>query len=92
MYEDTTLGLFPKDDPSFAPASFKCGSVTMVRQPITAPNHFEYIWSKPVDNQPCFSITFDKAKSDGKSRVDGSGFNICGDSPRRVERTLEVKY
>lgn len=99
MHQDTTLGNFPlvpaQGPTGTVPDSFYCGNVKMSLNKVTKRANF-YRYESPTavknSNNPCFVITFDKATIAGKSRVEGSGFNICKDSPRRVERTLEVKY
>lgn len=75
-----------------APASFDCGGISLFLD--TAKSDTDYFVYKTSisNNQPCFSIIFNKANTDGFSRVTGSGFNVCTQTPRQVERTLEAKY
>ena len=100
MYEDTYLGKFPVGTTvatgaaTDAPANFYCGDTLMELAPAprSYTDYLVYTFASYVDNQPCFLITFDKTNAASYSRVEGSGSNICGASPRRVERALEVKY
>lgn len=95
MFEDTN-GKFPQvkaGDIFNAPSTFDCGDNKMnLDQSSSVINKYVYkINSLKNSSSSCFSIVFDK--TDPKiSKVQGMGFNICKDSPRRVERTLEVRY
>ena len=73
--------------------TFICSNVLMSLD--TSKSRTDYFVYKPLspkNNQPCFSIIFDKSRADDFSRITGSGFNICTQTPRQVERTLEAKY
>lgn len=98
MYQEM-MGMFLYgSDVSEVPAAFECAGVEMILNPTNSyQDHFEYVQRSPRPNDPCFSILFDKTQAYlpapyNKSRVLGSGKNICTQHPRQVERALEVKY
>jgi Tfp pilus assembly protein PilX len=103
MYEDTNAN-FPLGTTvdqglsTDAKSVLDCGGIDMqldVSKSYT--DHIEYI---PQDstirnsNQPCFSIIFDKTAvlQGGKSIVRARGYSSCAQSPRQVERLLQVTY
>lgn len=91
LYQDQ-LGFFTYGtDASAVPPSFMCGETRMVLDGTSYADHFLYVQDNPSPKDPCFTVLFDKVQYP-KSRVLGAGKNICGPSPRQVERALEVKY
>lgn len=94
MYQDS-IGAFPYvkvGDTFTPPASFTCGKYVMNYDNTRSSNNKYIYFTKSLENSslPCLAIVFDKTGA--KYKVQGMGFNICKDSARRVERTLEVKY
>lgn len=101
MYEDSMLGKFPLGSTvSSVPQTIDCGTVQLALNAaastlVSADNYFQYDVASNLGSAPCLSLIFDKTNASdvpGYSRVFGTGYNICIDSPRRVERSLEVKY
>ena len=108
MYQDAILGNFPYetgDTPSVAPPNtFECGDQTMTldtlvsNQDTSSTNNYRYVPEESLreSTQPCFTISFDKRQAalpeGGYSAVRSSGYSSCAQSPRQVERLLQVTY
>jgi Tfp pilus assembly protein PilX len=93
LQQTVSLDKFPLNTTvNNAPATFACGDTLMTLDATKSFTDYFMYKTNQTNNQPCFSIIFDKANADGLSRVTGSGFNVCTQTPRQVERTLEAKY
>ena len=100
LYQESVLGHFPLNATvntgaaTDVPAGFTCGDVTVELNTATvASNYFEYTMA--TLGSSCFSVVFDKTNAEvggGYSRSVGTGYSICTESPRRGERSLEVKF
>lgn len=100
LYQDTVMGRFPLNATintgaaTDVPPKIECGDINLELNATTVgSNYFEY--NMASQGSSCFSILFDKTNAaviGGKSRIVGTGYSICTESPRRVERSLEVKY
>ncbi len=102
MYQDIALGHFPLDATvntgaqTDVPEKFTCGPTMLyLDQSTLSQNYFEYTVGTNTTNTPCVSIIFDKTRANAVpeySKVTGTGYSVCTNSPRQVQRSLEVKY
>lgn len=95
MYWDT-LGnkQFPRDT-SVAEATpqITCGDNTLSKDAVDSSlNYLVYKENVSDSNQPCFSVTFDKASDPVKDTVSSEGFSTCAATAEQVERGLSVTY
>ncbi len=95
LYQDVVLGLFPlgtqPSDPGTV-SSFTCGDYTLEID--TANSYDDYLiykFSNEDIGTRCLKIIFDKTLTTDNV-IQGYGYNICGESPRQVERALELHY
>ena len=93
FYYDFTEQLFPLGTPlGNAPEAIRCGTTDMRRD--DSESYDDYFVYKPrIDDSalPCYTIFFDKTNSP-LSLIRTRGYNTCNESPRQVERVLEVQY
>ncbi len=94
MYYDLTLNTFPRFDPNqptnVTPSSIRCGESPLELDPSSSQDYYVFVETPNTPSDPCLTLIFDKTTS--ISKVIGRGYNVCTDSPRRVERQLEVHY
>ncbi len=96
----TSLGIFSLDKTVLeVPQTFYCGNQLMVFDEqasiaVSDKNYFVYTFENQDQREPCYKIIFDKTfiQNPSYALIQGYGYNICQDHPRRVERALEFKY
>lgn len=93
LYYDFTIGSFPKDLPvDSAPATLACGNNTLSKDTaLSSLNYIVYRENVTDASKPCRNLVFNKTDPI-KSAVQSRGYNVCNNSPRQVERALEVRY
>lgn len=95
MYYDT-IGTFPLGtDTSSAIPPITCGDVSFTVD--SSVSYTDYLVFKQRDasaTEPCSTIVFDKVTNSATSEsiVRGIGYSVCGESPRQVQRALQVTY
>lgn len=92
MYYDITVNAFPKgtDTPSIDPII--CGDSQLdFDSGQSATDHLVFTETNASSTGPCVTVTFDKTDA-LKYSVFADGYNICGEGPRKVERSLSVTY
>ena len=93
FYYDFTQSVFPRGTPKGNnPDTIDCGETGMYF--VGEESFDDYFVYKPLDadeTMPCYTLLFDK--TDGAVNViRARGYNVCSESPRQVERVLEVRY
>lgn len=93
LYYDFTVGLFPKDLPvASAPDTLACGNNTLSKvSDMSYTNYIVYRENITDANKPCRNLVFDKTDAT-VSLVQSRGYSVCNNTPRQVERALEVRY
>jgi hypothetical protein len=91
MYYDITVNAFPKG--TVTPQNqITCGNSQLTYDAgQSASDHFVFVESSASNTSPCVTVTFDKTDA-LKYTVYADGYNLCGESPRKVERSLSVTY
>lgn len=92
MYYDITMQAFttPVDPGLFS--TLMCGDDIFTAQPgESATDYIVFRQDAAAPNLPCASFSIDK-RSVPQTIVQARGYNVCGDSPRKVERALDVRY
>lgn len=93
LYYDVSKELFSNTMAvSAAPQTLTCGNhVLQINTAKSATGYFEYTDSAKGTNAPCFSIVVDKQNL-AQTTVQSHGNNICTQTRRQVERSLEATY
>lgn len=92
LYYDLTKVSFRKGSKQKdVPTTITCGlTVLRLDKGVSTDDYFMYAPDATVTGQ-CFKVLFDKTDAAVRS-VESSGYNLCTDNPRQVERTLSVSY
>lgn len=92
LYYDLTKISFPKGSKQKdVPTTLTCGLMTLnLDKGLSTDDYFAYAPDASTAGT-CFKIVFDKRDAIARS-VESSGYNLCSDNPRQVERTLSVTY
>ncbi len=93
LYYDITKGYFPKDVPfDQVPLTLPCGTQTMTFDVANStPNYLFYTQVVTDPTKGCYGMLFNKTSA-LFSAVQAKGYSVCQDTPRKVERVLEVRY
>lgn len=95
MYQDTTLENYPRgSDTGDVPAQFYCGDRLMTMD-VSASDTDYFVFTEDAvigTTNPCLAIVFDKVYDPVESKVQARGYNRCDETPRQVERALEIRY
>ncbi len=92
MYYDISNGAFtsPMDPGVFS--TVQCGNdIFTAQQGESTTDYIVFRQDNTAPNLPCASFSIDK-RSAPQTIVQARGYNTCGDSPRKVERALDVRY
>lgn len=96
MYYDLDPVYFPVGvdlDPKFGNVLYElmCGeNILKLDEELTWTNNISYM-EITEERQPCVRITINRENT-VLSKVTAQGYNMCGESPRKVERALEIQY
>ncbi|HEY0980268.1 MAG TPA: hypothetical protein VGE18_02575 [Candidatus Paceibacterota bacterium] len=93
LYYDFTVGLFPEDLPAAsAPELLACGNNTFSKvADMSYTNYIVYRENITDANKPCRNLVFDKTDAT-INLIQSRGYSVCSNTPRQVERALEVRY
>lgn len=95
VYYDT-IDKFPLgSDISSLPSQITCGDSTFDMDYSISYNDYLVFKQSGVSSiEPCASIVFDKVTNapENEAIVKGIGYSVCGESPRQVQRALQVTY
>jgi Tfp pilus assembly protein PilX len=91
LYYDSVNAFPANQNQSNVIGSLTCGSSTLyaVSGPLVN-GKFTYK-EQTTSTSPCVQVVIDKTVFPNV-KITASGYNICGNNPRKVERVLEVKY
>lgn len=81
-------------DPSLVPPNlaFPCPGMTFAIDLSSSANSYFVYKEIPADpKKPCRVIAFDK-RAVGMNKIQSRGYSVCDNSPRQVERALEVQF
>lgn len=94
LYYDITKEYFGLDLPlDQIPLTLPCGDLTMTFDAASSSqNYLTYTQVVTDPSKGCFNMVFDKATNPVVSIVQAKGYSVCQDTPRKVERVLEVRY
>ncbi len=88
LYYDVALAAFPFGGGTPPPGTMTCGSASI---PLTSSTGSYFIYETTTGSAPCFSVRIDKSNP-AQTKIESRGHNICGASPRQVERAIKVRY
>lgn len=92
IYYDITGGVFADTSDPNLYGTLMCGNDTFtIDSARSSANYLVFAQTSGSSGGPCASFSVDK-RSLPQTIIQSRGYNICGESPRKVERALEVKY
>ncbi len=95
MYYDTNDTFPVGTDISSATSKISCGNSEFSLDYTVSYNDY-FVFKEGVASQaePCATVVFDKVTNvaTSESIVKGIGYSVCGESPRQVQRALQVTY
>lgn len=91
IYYDST-GVFADTSNPGVYGALACGDDTFTINSVESfSDYLVFTQTSAISSGPCASFSVDK-RSLPQTIIQARGYNICGESPRKVERALEVKY
>lgn len=93
LYYDFTVGIFPEGlSAESAPEMLACGANTLSKvSDMSYTNYIVYRENITDASKPCRNLVFDKT-DETISLIQSRGYSVCNNTPRQVERALEVRY
>ncbi|MFZ4500458.1 MAG: hypothetical protein ACOYMZ_03085 [Minisyncoccia bacterium] len=93
LYYDFTVGIFPEGlVAESAPETLACGANTLSKvSDMSYTNYIVYRENITDASKPCRNLVFDKT-DETISLIQSRGYSVCNNTPRQVERALEVRY
>lgn len=95
MYYDTNDTFPLGTEVSGATTQITCGNNTFdIDYTVSYDDYFVFKQTATSSAEPCSTVVFDKATNalTEESIVKGIGYSVCGESPRQVQRALQVTY
>ncbi len=94
LYNDLTLDIFKSGTDPSSIGKITCGANNfLIVDSESYKDHF--VFQEEVENpfiMPCSKLLVDKDTQPGQTIIKSRGYNICENSPKKVERALEVIY